>query len=168
MTSNKGDIKMVFNIFKKTKVEILAPVDGQIVALDEVPDPVFSQRMMGEGVAVVPSKGNIHAPVDGTVILVAATKHAIGIRAKDGTEILIHVGLETVALNGSGFSLAVSEGERVTAGQVLMEVDWEYIRTQAKSTVTPIVITNNQGNKKQVTITKEKVCIQGKTVIITA
>jgi sugar PTS system EIIA component len=168
MTSNKGDIKMVFNIFKKTKVEILAPIDGQIVALDEVPDPVFSQRMMGEGVAVVPSKGNIHAPVDGTVILVAATKHAIGIRAKDGTEILIHVGLETVALNGTGFSLAVSEGERVTAGQVLMEVDWEYIRTQAKSTVTPIVITNNQGNKKQVTITKEKDCIQGKTVIITA
>ncbi|OLS40995.1 PTS glucose transporter subunit IIA [Bacillus sp. MRMR6] len=159
---------MVFNIFKKAKVEILAPVDGQIVALDEVPDPVFSQRMMGEGVAVVPSKGNIHAPVDGTVILVAATKHAIGIRAKDGTEILIHVGLETVALNGEGFSLAVSEGDRVTAGQVLMGVDWEYIRTRAKSAVTPIVITNNQNNKKQVTITKEKDCIQGKTVIITA
>lgn len=161
---------MRFNLFKKEKKElqIYAPVSGKIIPIEEVPDPVFSQKMMGEGVAVIPMDGNIHAPVDGEVIQVAPTKHAVGILAKDGTEILIHVGLETVSLQGEGFQVAVQTGDKVLAGQLLIEVDWEYIKTHAKSTVTPIVITNSLEGDKQYIITEEKDSIQGKTVILTS
>lgn len=161
---------MRFNLFKKEKKElqIYAPVSGKIIPIEEVPDPVFSQKMMGEGVAVIPTDGNIHAPVDGEVIQVAPTKHAVGILAKDGTEILIHVGLETVSLQGEGFQVAVQTGDKVLAGQLLIEVDWEYIKTHAKSTVTPIVITNSLEGDKQYIITEEKDSIQGKTVILTS
>ncbi|MDQ1004448.1 PTS system glucose-specific IIA component [Neobacillus niacini] len=158
---------MVFSFYKKEKLQIIAPVNGTIIPLEDVPDPVFGQKMMGEGIAMCPSGGDIHSPVSGTVILIAATKHAIGIRADDGTEILIHVGLETVALNGKGFTLAVNQGDKISVGQRLMEVDWEYIKVHAKSIVTPIVITNSQDGKKQYTLTDEKNAVVGKTVIIT-
>ncbi|WP_040346455.1 PTS sugar transporter subunit IIA [Neobacillus bataviensis] len=158
----------MFNFFKKAPVEFYTPVNGKIVSLEEVPDPVFSQKMMGEGIAVMPTNGDIVSPVKGTVILVAETKHAIGIRAEDGSEILIHVGLETVALDGKGFNVAVKDGDKVSAGQLLMEVDWEYISTNAKSTITPIVITNSQEGKKQYTFTEEKEGTSGKTVLFTA
>jgi sugar PTS system EIIA component len=157
---------MVFSFFKKAKLQIVAPVNGEIVPLEDVPDPVFSQKMMGEGVAMVPAGGNIYSPVKGTIILIAATKHAIGIRAEDGTEILIHVGLETVALNGTGFSLAVKEGDKISVGQLLMEVDWDYIKIHAKSIVTPIVITNSQESAKQYNLSEEKKAVQGQTIII--
>ncbi|WP_312471680.1 PTS glucose transporter subunit IIA [Neobacillus sp.] len=159
---------MKFNFFKKEAVDFYTPVSGKIVPLEEVPDPVFSQKMMGEGIAVIPTNGNIYAPVKGTVILVAATKHAIGIRAEDGSEILIHVGLETVSLEGKGFNVAVKEGDKVSAGQLLIEVDWEYISINAKSTITPIVITNSQESKKHYAFTEEKEGTAGKTVIFTA
>lgn len=161
---------MKFNFFKKEieELNIYAPVNGQIVPIEEVPDPVFSQKMMGEGVAIITSNGNIHAPVNGTVIQVAPTKHAVGLRADDGSEILIHVGLETVALKGEGFNVAISEGDKVSAGQLLIEVDWEYIKKNAKSTITPIVITNSMEGKKQYTVTEEKEGLQGKTIVITS
>lgn len=82
----------------KRKLLIYAPVDGAIVPLAQVPDPIFSEKMLGEGLAMLPTKGHIHAPINGTVILVAETKHAIGLRSKEGTELLIHIGLETVSL----------------------------------------------------------------------
>ncbi|WHY01157.1 PTS glucose transporter subunit IIA [Neobacillus sp. DY30] len=157
---------MAFKFFKKENLQITAPVNGEILPLSEVPDPVFSQKMMGEGIAILPSEGNVYSPVDGTVILIASTKHAVGIRAKDGTEILIHVGLETVALNGKGFRAAVNDGDKISAGQIIMEVDWEYISNNAKSTITPIVITNSKDRNKQFTLTEEKIAVQGKTVII--
>ncbi|WP_419954529.1 PTS sugar transporter subunit IIA [Neobacillus niacini] len=157
---------MVFSIFKKSKLQIYAPVNGDIRSLEEVPDPVFSQKMMGEGIAILPKEGKVYSPVDGTVILIAATKHAIGIRASDGTEILIHVGLETVSLNGKGFRVAVNEGDKISVGQMIMEVDWEYISKNAKSTITPIVITNSEDRNRHYTLTEEKIAVQGKTVII--
>lgn len=159
---------MLFNLFNKEKSQIFTPVNGKIIPLEEVPDPVFSQKMMGEGIAVIPSTGNIHAPVDGTIIQIASTKHAIGILAEDGSEILIHVGLETVALKGEGFKVAVNMGDKVSLGQLLIEVDWDYIRTHAKSIVTPIVITNSSENGKSYLATDEKEGIQGETVILTA
>ena len=124
--------------------------------------------MMGEGIAVIPTDGESCAPVDGKIIQIAPTKHAIGILAADGTEILIHVGLETVSLKGEGFTLAVSEGDTVMVGQSLMKVDLDYISTNAKSTITPIVITNSQGSNKNYITTDTKDGIKGKTVIITA
>ncbi|MFD2444967.1 PTS glucose transporter subunit IIA [Bacillus sp. CGMCC 1.16607] len=158
---------MLFNLFKKEKLQIVMPVNGEIVPIEKVPDPVFSQKMMGQGIAVIPVGGNICAPVEGKIIQIAPTKHAIGILAKDGSEILIHIGLETVSLKGEGFKVDVSLGETVSVGQLLVKVDWEYIRTHAKSIITPIVITNSHGGDKVYTITEEKEGIQGETVIMT-
>lgn len=137
------------------------------MSLDEVPDPVFSGRMMGEGVAIIPKDGTICAPVHGQVIQIAPTKHAIGIAAQDGTEILIHVGLETVSLKGEGFKVQVSKGDVVSVGQPLLTYDLEYIRAHAKSTITPIVVTNISDGNRKIEMTKEKEGIVGKTVIIT-
>ncbi|MBO0603441.1 PTS glucose transporter subunit IIA [Sporosarcina sp. E16_3] len=156
---------MLSKLFKKRKLEIYAPVNGQIVPLDQVPDPVFSEKMMGEGIAIMPDNGNIHAPVAGTVVLVSDTKHAIGLRSNDGTEILIHIGLETVALKGEGFTVLVAAGDKVSVGQSLIEVDWDYIREHAKSIITPIVITNSAERNVQLEVTKEG--IMGETVLMT-
>ncbi|MFB6468057.1 PTS glucose transporter subunit IIA [Cytobacillus sp. Hz8] len=159
---------MVFHIFKKPKLEVYAPFEGEIIPLEEVPDPVFSQKMMGKGIAMIPKNGQIFAPVEGKIIQVAITKHAVGILANDGSEILIHIGLETVNLKGEGFHVKVQEGERVTVGQLLMEVDLEYIQTHAKSIITPIVITNSVDSGKKYVATDEKRGLVGKTVILTA
>jgi sugar PTS system EIIA component len=156
---------MLSKLFKKRKLQIYAPVNGEIVSLEQVPDPVFSQKMMGEGIAIMPDKGNIHAPVEGTVVLVSDTKHAIGLRSDDGTEILIHIGLETVALKGEGFTVLVAAGDKVSVGQALIEVDWDYIREHAKSIITPIVITNSAERNVQLEVTKEG--IMGETVLMT-
>jgi sugar PTS system EIIA component len=158
---------MVFNFFKKQKLQIFAPTNGEIIPLEQVPDPVFSEKMMGEGIAIIPTGGDICSPVEGKIIQIAPTKHAIGILAEDGTEILVHVGLETVALKGEGFTVLVNMGEKVSVGQLLVKVDWDYIKTHAKSIVTPIVITNSNEGKKQYIPTKEKAGKVGKTVIIT-
>ncbi|WP_409972037.1 PTS glucose transporter subunit IIA [Bacillus sp. Bva_UNVM-123] len=157
----------MFNFFKKTKLQIYAPVSGRIIPLEDVPDPVFSQKMMGEGIAIIPSGGSIHAPIEGTIIQIAGTNHAIGILAKDGTEILIHVGLETVGLKGEGFAVYVHVGDEVSMGQLLIEVNWEYIEDKAKSIITPIVITNSHEENKQYILTEETVGKQGQTVILT-
>lgn len=155
--------------FKKTKTytQILAPVSGEIIPLENVPDPVFNQKMMGEGIAIIPDGGNVAAPVNGTIIQIASTKHAVGLRAEDGSEILIHVGLETVSLKGEGFKVSVKMGEKVSVGQQLLEVDWSYIGTHAKSNVVPMVITNSHDGKKQYKITEEKTAEAGKTVVVT-
>jgi sugar PTS system EIIA component len=156
---------MLSGLFKKRKLQIHAPVNGVIIPLDQVPDPVFSQKMMGEGVAIMPDKGNIHAPVEGIVVLVSETKHAIGLRSKDGTEILIHIGLETVLLQGKGFNVLVEAGDKVSLGQSLIEVDWDFIREHAKSIVTPIIITNSNGRDVQYFQTRDGV--MGETVLMT-
>lgn len=143
-------------------------MDGDIIALKDVPDPVFNQKMLGEGVAMIPADGTVHAPVDGRVIQVAPTKHAVGLLAEDGTEVLIHVGLETVTLDGEGFSVKVSEGETVSVGQPLIHFDLEYVRTHAKSLITPIVITNSaEMNRQYIMAEGGGTGKMGKTVLIT-
>ncbi|MFD1040455.1 PTS glucose transporter subunit IIA [Virgibacillus byunsanensis] len=161
---------MLKNMFKKSnpKSEIYAPVNGKIVPIEDVPDPVFSQKMMGEGIAIIPSEGKAYAPVDGEVIQIPDTKHAIGIRADDGSEILIHIGLETVSLDGQGFNVLVNTGDTVSVGQPLMEFDLDYIKNHASDIITPIVITNSKDTDKNYTMTDEKEGKIGETVIITA
>ncbi|NRD77768.1 PTS glucose transporter subunit IIA [Bacillus sp. BRMEA1] len=159
---------MKFNFFKKTKdLHIFVPVNGEIIPIEEVPDPVFNQKMMGVGAAVVPDHGDIVAPVDGTIIQVAPTKHAVGILAEDGTEILIHVGLDTVALNGEGFQTAVKEGDKVAVGQTLLKVNWDFLKEHVPSIITPIVITNSQDSGKKYSFATDQNGIAGKTVMIT-
>lgn len=156
---------MLSKLFKKRKLEILAPLNGEVVPLEQVPDPVFSQKMMGEGIAIMPTDGKVHAPIDGTVVLVADTKHAVGLKSNDGTEILIHIGLETVNLKGEGFTPLVNAGDKITVGQPLIEVDWAYIQEHATSMITPIIITNSED--KTVEAHEAKESIVGETVLLT-
>ncbi|WP_455675951.1 PTS sugar transporter subunit IIA [Pradoshia sp.] len=155
---------MAFGFFKKKEMNLVAPLNGKIVPLEEVPDPVFSQKMMGEGIAIQPSGGHIHAPFSGEIIMITPTKHAIAIRSKSGVEVLIHIGLETVALKGEGFKLAVKEGEQVEVGQLLVEVDWAFLKEHAENTITPIIVTTSD---KEITYGSKGTCIQGETVLMT-
>lgn len=133
----------MLSIFKKTKiVKLYAPMSGEIVNLGDVPDPVFAGKMVGDGVAIKPTDGEVLSPCDGKIVQLFPTRHALGIETKEGLEILIHVGLETVSLNGAGFKSFVSEGDTVSTGDKLLEVDLEFIEKNAKSIITPILITN--------------------------
>ncbi|WP_424514252.1 PTS sugar transporter subunit IIA [Psychrobacillus psychrotolerans] len=149
---------------KKNKVQVFSPLSGQVIPLEQVPDPVFSQKMMGEGVAIMPTGGDVVAPIDGTVVLISKTKHAIGIRTKDDTEVLIHVGLETVTLKGEGFTVFVNEGDVVSTGQKLMTVDWDFIKDKVPSIITPVVITNSA--ERTVEYTDASASVAGDTLVM--
>ena len=131
---------------RKRKVEqnrnILAPMSGQVVPLEQVPDEVFSQKLMGDGMAIQPDDGKIYAPVSGKVVTVADTLHAYGICAEEGVEILIHVGLDSVTLKGEGFKSHVREGDAVAAGQLIAEVDLKVLRKNDIPTITPVILCN--------------------------
>ncbi|EDL62468.1 PTS sugar transporter subunit IIA, partial [Bacillus sp. SG-1] len=114
----------------------------------------FSQKMMGDGFAILPTEGLIVSPVDGKVVNVFPTKHAIGLESKGGKEVLIHVGIDTVKLQGKGFESLINEGDQVEAGQPLLKVDLDYIKNNAPSTITPIIFTNLKEGQT-VTIEKE-------------
>ena len=122
--------------------EVYSVADGQVVELEQVKDPVFSQKMMGDGFAVEPSNGHILSPVAGTVSSVFPTKHALGITTKSGLEVLVHIGLDTVSLEGKPFEVKVSEGQTVAAGDLLVEADLNVIREAGRETTTIVVFTN--------------------------
>ncbi|MEK3856522.1 glucose-specific PTS transporter subunit IIBC [Cytobacillus sp. FSL H8-0458] len=122
----------------------ISPIKGEIKPITEVPDAVFSGKMMGDGFAIVPAEGTVVSPVDGKIVNMFPTKHAIGILSDSGREILIHVGIDTVNLKGQGFEALIAENDRVEAGQPLLKVDLDYIGENATSIITPIVFTNLQ------------------------
>lgn len=127
---------------KKNKIELVSPLSGKLMSLDSVPDKVFSERLLGDGCAILPDDGNIYSPVDGRISSVAEGKHAYGIEANDGREILIHFGLETVRLGGRGFEPRVKVGDRVKTGQLIAVADVELIRKEGISTITPVLVCN--------------------------
>ncbi|MDQ0345433.1 PTS glucose transporter subunit IIA [Lederbergia wuyishanensis] len=136
--------------------EFVMPIEGEIIPITEVEDEVFSQKMMGDGFAIIPASGSVVSPVDGEILNVFPTKHAIGIKSKQGLEILIHIGMDTVNLKGEGFTVVVEEGEKVTKGKEILKFDLDFIKKSAPSTVTAIVFTNatkinliKQGKTKQ-------------------
>jgi sugar PTS system EIIA component len=152
---------------KKTREEnITAPLTGRIFSLENVPDPVFSQKMMGEGFAIEPTNGEVVAPIDGEIVQLFHTKHAIGLKTENGAEIIIHVGLETVAMEGEGFTAHVKEGSKVKKGDKLLTVDLGKVREKAKSTVTPVVVTNSADSEKISLVATDSV-IKGETVCMT-
>lgn len=120
----------------------VSPITGEIKPITEVPDAVFSGKMMGDGFAIIPTEGTVVSPVDGKIVNLFPTKHAIGILSDSGREILIHVGIDTVNLKGQGFESLVKENDRVEKGQALLNVDLDYIKEHATSIMTPIVFTN--------------------------
>ncbi len=128
---------------QKEKI-LVSPFAGEIVPLSEVPDPVFSEGMIGVGFAVVPSgeKVRVDAPGDGVIKSINESLHAINMELDDGTEILIHIGIDTYDLKGEGFSKIRKPGDRLLAGNAIIEVDFNLLRDKKKYTVTPVVITN--------------------------
>lgn len=140
---------MLTKLFGKkiSTITIFAPVDGEIIPLSEVPDPVFSEKMMGDGAAIKPSNGTVVSPVEGKVIQVFPTKHAVGLQTKAGVEILIHIGLETVGMNGEGFEAHVQAGDTVTPGDKLITFDMDLVKEKAASEIIPVVITNTDQMK---------------------
>ena len=133
----------MFNLFSRNKpITIMAPMTGELMEITKVEDEVFSEKMVGDGIAIKPSEGIVVSPVQGEIIQVFPTKHALGIKTHEGLEILIHIGLDTVELKGKGFKTYVKAGDRVEIGDKLLEVDLDFIRENGKSTISPIIITN--------------------------
>ncbi|WHY22246.1 glucose-specific PTS transporter subunit IIBC [Paenibacillus sp. G2S3] len=124
------------------KEDIVSPVNGELVDITEVPDPVFSQKMTGDGFAFLSDDGKIASPVYGKVFNVFPSKHAIGIMSDGGKEVLVHIGVNTVKLKGQGFTVLVEEGDLVAAGQPIMEVDLEYVKAHAPSVMSPVIFSN--------------------------
>ena len=128
--------------FKGLTEEVYSVADGQVVALEQVKDPVFAQKMMGDGFAVEPANGNIVSPVSGTVSSIFPTKHALGLVTEAGLEVLVHIGLDTVSLEGKPFTVHVAEGQKVAAGDLLVTADLDAIRAAGRETSTIVVFTN--------------------------
>lgn len=144
---------------------IVSPANGELQDISNVPDPVFSQRMTGDGFAVLPSDGNIVSPVNGTIFNVFPSKHAIGIMSEGGKEILVHIGVNTVKLKGQGFNVLVAEGDAVMAGQPILEVDLAYVQEHAPSIMTPVIFSNLPESAK-VTLLKTGTVTAGEENIV--
>lgn len=131
----------LFNRKDKT-VKIVAQQSGKAISITEVPDPVFSGKVLGDGVGIIPSGREVLSPISGTIAQVAHTKHAIGIESDDGLEILVHLGIDTVKLDGEGFTCHVEVGQHVNVGDKLMDMDLDLIQSKGLSTISPCIITN--------------------------
>ena len=134
-------------VYKGVTGEVYSVADGQVVALEQVKDPVFAQKMMGDGFAVEPANGNIVSPVSGTVSSIFPTKHALGLVTEAGLEVLVHIGLDTVSLEGKPFTVHVAEGQKVAAGDLLVTADLDAIRAAGRETSTVVVFTNGDAIK---------------------
>ena len=141
-TVTEDNLDTVVPVTNSTKTHISAPGNGEIMPLTEVPDQVFADKLMGDGVAFVPKDDVIVSPITGTVKTIFPTLHAIGLETTEGLEVLIHIGIDTVKLEGQGFESLVSTDEAVEVGQPLIKIDIDYIQAHAQSIITPIVITN--------------------------
>ena len=129
---------------KKTNGKVYSPIEGEIIPISEVDDQVFASKMMGEGFAVLPSDGTIKAPISGIVKMIAPTKHAIGIVADDGMELLLHLGIDTVDLNGEPFTVTIKEGETLQQGQVIGTIDLNQIEVKGKDATVMVIITDSK------------------------
>jgi PTS system glucose-specific IIC component len=118
-------------------------MSGEIMKLEEVPDDLFAEKMLGDGIAIYPSDNVVYSPVNGKVIQLFRTNHAIGILSEEGVEILIHIGIDTVKMDGEGFQVSVSQGDKVRIGDHLITFDRTFIQKKAKSIITPIIIINS-------------------------
>lgn len=129
-------------LFGKKTDDLYAPISGRAVPISEVPDPTFAEGMLGNGIAIEPADGKVYAPCDATVDMMFTTGHAVSLVADFGAEILIHVGLETVGLEGKPFTVHVANGDKVQKGQLLIEVDLEAVKAAGLPTITPVLICN--------------------------
>lgn len=135
--------KLVSDDSKETSgIEIYAPLSGEIVAIEDVPDVVFAEKIVGDGIAIKPSGNKMVAPCDGTIGKIFETNHAFSIESDSGLEMFVHFGIDTVELKGEGFTRIAKEGQQVKKGDTVIEFDLALLETKAKSTLTPVVISN--------------------------
>jgi len=132
----------MFGFLKRKTREIYSPVDGQVIEIERVDDEVFSAKMVGDGVAVIPMSDTFCAPIDGIVSKIFSTNHAYSIKSDKDLEVMVHIGLETVALDGKGFERLVKEGDMLKAGDPVIRADLIYLKEHAKDIVTPVIISD--------------------------
>ncbi|OEG63341.1 PTS sugar transporter subunit IIA [Halanaerobium congolense] len=147
----------MFNIFKKKEEYLTAPFAGEVTNLKQVPDEAFAQKMLGDGFAITPEENVIKSPCAGEIVQIFSTGHAVGIQTKKGLEVLVHIGIDTVKLDGEGFEKLVKNGDQVKVGTPLIEVDLEYIKNNAPSISTPVIITNMEKVKSMELVKTGKV-----------
>jgi glucose-specific phosphotransferase system IIA component len=181
MNAGGGNVQVVFGVesdFIKSEIELLmkqastatvktisSPIKGEFVALNEIPDETFKAELMGKTFAIRPTTGEVVAPFDGEVATLFHTRHAIGLISRDGVELLIHIGIDTVKMEGEGFKAFVKSGDSIKKGQKLIEFDLDLVAKKAKSTITPIVVTNPEGvSSLQVSPFKTKTINAGETL----
>lgn len=145
-------------------VEIIAPLSGEIVNVEDVPDVVFAEKIVGDGIAILPTGNKIVAPVDGTIGKIFETNHAFSVESNEGIELFVHFGIDTVELKGEGFKRIAEEGQIVKKGDVIIEFDLPLLEKKAKSTLTPVVI-SNMDEIKELTKLSGSV-VMGKTPIM--
>lgn len=138
----------MFGFLKRKTREIKSPVDGQTVAIESVKDDVFSQKMVGDGIAVIPMSEIFGAPIDGVIERIFPTNHAYMIRSDRDLTVMVHIGLDTVALEGKGFERLANEGDHVSCGDPVIKADLAYLKEYAKDMITPIVISEDSDVKK--------------------
>ena len=134
----------MFGFLRKESSAVAAPVSGRCIRLEGVADKVFSSKMMGDGFAVELTEGDVKAPVSGVIAAAFPTGHAFGIKTKEGMEVLLHIGVDTVNLQGKGFDVKVKEGDAVKQGDLLVKVDIDYVKSQGKSIYSPVIFTGGQ------------------------
>ena len=139
----------------KSEEIVGAPMSGEVLPLEELKDEAFSSGVMGKGAGIEPSEGKVVSPVDGTVSTLFPTLHAVGITSDSGTEILIHVGMDTVQLDGEGFEAHVKQGDKVKKGQLLLDVDLKLLREKGYSTQTPVLVVNPD-DMSEIQVTDQK------------
>ncbi len=131
----------------KNEVELKSPINGKVVALSEVPDQKNKKKMVGDGFAIIPKDGCVCSPVDGKILQIFPTKHAIGLLTNEGLEVLIHFGIDTVELKGEGFTSYITAGDEVKVGDKLIDVDLSILEKNGKSPITPVIFTANDQYK---------------------
>lgn len=156
----------MFNLFSKKQHTLTAPADGKIIPLEQAPDPVFSQKILGDGLAIDELTGDtVCAPADGTLEMIFRTNHAFAVKTKEGVDILVHIGVNTVELNGEGFERLVDQGQPVKAGQPVIRIDRQRILDAGYSLVTPVIFTSADA-VKNIEFTPGKVVSAGKDSIL--
>lgn len=134
--------------FTNQSKTILTPLQGKVLAQADIPDETFAQGILGPGCGIEPTGDTVYAPFDGTVSQIATTLHAVGVTSNEGTELLIHVGMDTVDMNGQGFTALVKEGQKITAGTPLLKIDLDAIRAAGHPTATAIIVTDGADDVK--------------------
>ncbi len=143
----------MFGLFKSKKQILVSPADGDIVKLEDVPDEVFSAKLVGEGIAIMPRSNTFVAPITGVVSKIFSTNHAFSIRTSNNLEVMVHIGLDTVELNGEGFKALAKEGDKVPVGKPIISADLAFIESKGKPIITPIVV----NHEKELIISNNKI-----------